>query len=449
MAKRMDAEKRAINEEKRRRGLVPLKPMQDPFKKMAKDREKKRKADEKAKREEEERLRLEQLKEPKAETPKLILVVKDGEGDKRSLSKSPGGKTDSYDTDSPEALPKIKHTADTSPKRKPKVPPPDKESEPEKDKDNLKNKEKPNERKSRKDSVPDKDNKDSERVDEKEFSKSPNRTKKSKDKQKVKEDDKEVKKKEGKEKSDKEKERETSPEKAAMDKEKETEKVQVIVDKEQKNEILKKQDSDKADKEDKTAEPKPKDEKKKKNKNIIVKSKMERQISNVDHVVSKYEPGKVLGDGNFAIVKQCKLKNTNQEYAMKIIDKSKLKGKEGMVENEIAIMKMCNQPNIVKLVEEFETDKEIYLIMELVKVSVFNYLFIYIFKFVFLNVSYHVYDWDSKKNEMKLSHGVYQSFLLLSSIDWTGIVCLCWQMCGHLAAHCEWDNSSSIDFIML
>ena len=54
---------------------------------------------------------------------------------------------------------------------------------------------------------------------------------------------------------------------------------------------------------------------------------------------------------------------------MKIIDKSKLKGKEHMIENEINVMKACQHPNIVKLNEEFETNDEIYLIMELVKVK--------------------------------------------------------------------------------
>ena len=32
------------------------------------------------------------------------------------------------------------------------------------------------------------------------------------------------------------------------------------------------------------------------------------------------------GDGNFAVVKQCHLKNTKTEFAMKVIDKKKLKG---------------------------------------------------------------------------------------------------------------------------
>lgn len=39
------------------------------------------------------------------------------------------------------------------------------------------------------------------------------------------------------------------------------------------------------------------------------------------------------------------------------------------MEHEIAILKLCAHPNICRLVDEFETPDEIYLIMELVKVS--------------------------------------------------------------------------------
>ncbi|ESO87761.1 hypothetical protein LOTGIDRAFT_194203, partial [Lottia gigantea] len=77
--------------------------------------------------------------------------------------------------------------------------------------------------------------------------------------------------------------------------------------------------------------------------------------------------GRVLGDGNFAVVKQSRLRSTGQEFGIKVIDKSKLKGKEHMVENEIEIMKECNHFNIVKLYEEFETRDRLYLVMELVK----------------------------------------------------------------------------------
>ncbi|KAM6169235.1 serine/threonine-protein kinase DCLK3 [Rhynchocyon petersi] len=85
------------------------------------------------------------------------------------------------------------------------------------------------------------------------------------------------------------------------------------------------------------------------------------------HVDKHYEPGRVLGDGNFAVVKGCRHRESGQAYAMKIIDKSKLKGKEDMVDSEIVIMRSLSHPNIVQLHEVYETDTEIYLIMEYVR----------------------------------------------------------------------------------
>ena len=43
-----------------------------------------------------------------------------------------------------------------------------------------------------------------------------------------------------------------------------------------------------------------------------------------------------------------------------------------MIENEILILRRISHPNIVKLHEEFETPKEIYLVMELVTVGCFQ-----------------------------------------------------------------------------
>lgn len=62
-------------------------------------------------------------------------------------------------------------------------------------------------------------------------------------------------------------------------------------------------------------------------------------------------------------------KDGDLDVAVKIIDKSKLMGKEDMLENEIFLMKMCDHENIVRLYEEFETYEEIYLIMEFIEVS--------------------------------------------------------------------------------
>ncbi|XP_066101813.1 serine/threonine-protein kinase DCLK3 [Saccopteryx bilineata] len=83
-------------------------------------------------------------------------------------------------------------------------------------------------------------------------------------------------------------------------------------------------------------------------------------------VEKQYETGRVLGDGNFAVVKECRHRETGQAFAMKIVDKSKLKGKEDMVDSEIFIIQSLSHPNIVKLHEVYETDTEIYLIMEYV-----------------------------------------------------------------------------------
>ncbi|XP_074842167.1 serine/threonine-protein kinase DCLK3 [Carettochelys insculpta] len=95
-------------------------------------------------------------------------------------------------------------------------------------------------------------------------------------------------------------------------------------------------------------------------------TRLKQNIHTRAEVESYYEIGRTLGDGNFAVVKACRRCNTNQNYAMKIVDKSKLKGKEGMMDNEILIIKSLSHPNIVSLVEVYETEVEIYLILEYV-----------------------------------------------------------------------------------
>uniref|UniRef100_H3A4T6 non-specific serine/threonine protein kinase n=1 Tax=Latimeria chalumnae TaxID=7897 RepID=H3A4T6_LATCH len=91
-----------------------------------------------------------------------------------------------------------------------------------------------------------------------------------------------------------------------------------------------------------------------------------RRVQECHDLERYYKIGRTIGDGNFAIVKECRLLSTDCEYAMKIIDKSKLKGKEDMIENEISIIKSLSHPNIVSLIEEYESEKEIYLILEYV-----------------------------------------------------------------------------------
>ncbi|KAH3829787.1 serine/threonine-protein kinase DCLK1-like [Dreissena polymorpha] len=80
-----------------------------------------------------------------------------------------------------------------------------------------------------------------------------------------------------------------------------------------------------------------------------------------------YDIGRKIGEGNFSIVKECIHKRTNKRYALKIIEKEKCRGKEQMIQNEVAILKQVKHPNIVELVEEFDSHTELFLVMELVK----------------------------------------------------------------------------------
>lgn len=84
-------------------------------------------------------------------------------------------------------------------------------------------------------------------------------------------------------------------------------------------------------------------------------------------LVQTYTIGKKIGEGNFSIVKECTHRHTNKRYALKIIQKEKCKGKEQIIENEVAILKKVKHPNIVELIAEFDTHTELYLVMELVK----------------------------------------------------------------------------------
>lgn len=61
----------------------------------------------------------------------------------------------------------------------------------------------------------------------------------------------------------------------------------------------------------------------------------------------------------------CSGKNSHPQFLMHVVD---FFFQEHMVENEISILRRVKHKNIVELIEEYETPKEIFLVMELVKV---------------------------------------------------------------------------------
>ncbi|XP_024879888.1 calcium/calmodulin-dependent protein kinase type 1 isoform X2 [Temnothorax curvispinosus] len=84
-------------------------------------------------------------------------------------------------------------------------------------------------------------------------------------------------------------------------------------------------------------------------------------------IEDKYILKDLLGTGAFSEVRLAESKDKpGQMFAVKIIDKKALKGKEDSLDNEIKVLRRLTHPNIVQLLETFEDKHKVYLIMELV-----------------------------------------------------------------------------------
>lgn len=82
-------------------------------------------------------------------------------------------------------------------------------------------------------------------------------------------------------------------------------------------------------------------------------------------LTDRYETGKVLGSGSFAVVRQVTRKADGKDFAVKIIDRLKLKDKESMFRSEIKVLKKVHHRHIVCLQDLIETKAHHYLISDL------------------------------------------------------------------------------------
>ncbi|XP_075149426.1 serine/threonine-protein kinase GA29083 isoform X2 [Haematobia irritans] len=80
----------------------------------------------------------------------------------------------------------------------------------------------------------------------------------------------------------------------------------------------------------------------------------------------RYILGQIIGDGNFAIVLKCKDRQSGHTYALKIIDKSKCKGKEHYIDDEVRVMKKLSHPHIISLIMDVDQQANMYLVLEYV-----------------------------------------------------------------------------------
>ena len=85
--------------------------------------------------------------------------------------------------------------------------------------------------------------------------------------------------------------------------------------------------------------------------------------------LEKYEIGKTIGKGEYAVVKIGINKTTNKKYALKIYEKGKLdiSFRKTCVNSEIEVLYLINHKNIVKIIEDINTYNQIIIVQELVE----------------------------------------------------------------------------------
>uniref|UniRef100_A0A8C4ZCQ5 Doublecortin-like kinase 3 n=1 Tax=Gadus morhua TaxID=8049 RepID=A0A8C4ZCQ5_GADMO len=95
----------------------------------------------------------------------------------------------------------------------------------------------------------------------------------------------------------------------------------------------------------------------------LLRDKKEVALSDIERC---YDIGRVIGDGNFAIVRECRRRDTGQSLAMKIVERSKLIGREHMMQNELSLLGSLSHPCVVRLFAHYHTHTQAYLVLELV-----------------------------------------------------------------------------------
>uniref|UniRef100_A0A8C8CXV7 non-specific serine/threonine protein kinase n=1 Tax=Oncorhynchus tshawytscha TaxID=74940 RepID=A0A8C8CXV7_ONCTS len=79
-----------------------------------------------------------------------------------------------------------------------------------------------------------------------------------------------------------------------------------------------------------------------------------------------YDIGRMVGDGNFAVVHECHRRDNGEAFAVKIVEHSKLIGREHMMQNELSLLGSLSHPRVVRLFTHHHTHTHSYLVMEMV-----------------------------------------------------------------------------------
>eukprot|EP01006_Ploeotia_vitrea_P055128 TRINITY_DN67963_c12_g5_i1.p1 TRINITY_DN67963_c12_g5~~TRINITY_DN67963_c12_g5_i1.p1 ORF type:complete len:449 (-),score=52.18 TRINITY_DN67963_c12_g5_i1:1098-2420(-) len=90
-------------------------------------------------------------------------------------------------------------------------------------------------------------------------------------------------------------------------------------------------------------------------------------LSKGDHqdLLNRYDIKEVLGRGAFSEVRACVHKETGTAYALKTIPKANVDLKLSHLQTEISVLQKVKHPGIVNLVELYECDSAVYMLLDL------------------------------------------------------------------------------------
>ena len=88
-------------------------------------------------------------------------------------------------------------------------------------------------------------------------------------------------------------------------------------------------------------------------------------ISSSENIRQIYNFEKILGKGSFGLVRVISFKKEpEKKFALKIIEKDKVKEKVYLLESEITILRKMDHPNIINFYETYQDSKYLYIVME-------------------------------------------------------------------------------------
>jgi hypothetical protein len=87
-------------------------------------------------------------------------------------------------------------------------------------------------------------------------------------------------------------------------------------------------------------------------------------VSRKRRLTDVYELGTTVSKGTYADMLECTHMKTSKKYLLKKISKTKIFAHEDIIEKELAIIRLLNHPNIIKIEEEFEDEEHYHCVME-------------------------------------------------------------------------------------